>query len=260
MESPRNLLLISSSKTPDNPLWLDHCSAAIKQKLKDARVEKVLFVPYAVQDRRSYTQLARERFREMGFELESLSEAIDPVTVAGRGEAFFVGGGNTFLLAKRLQEFGIGYELRQQVLEKGAPYIGVSAGTNMACPTFQTTNDMPIVLPQSPHGLNLVDFQINPHYVDPPQISDAVRDALCTILPALKPILMSRGETRAQRIAEFHQHNERMVVGLREGAMLDIQGQTVLLKGSAGAKVFRRDQESKEYAPEVQLDFLGNAA
>jgi dipeptidase E len=118
------------------------------------------------------------------------------------------------------------------------PYAGASAGSNLACPTIKTTNDMPIVEPASFDALGLVPFQINPHYQDP------------------APGSTHMGETRETRIREFHEENDVPVVGLREGAMLRVQGDAVELRGRAGARIFRRGQEPVEVAPVARLEEL----
>jgi dipeptidase E len=114
-------------------------------------------------------------------------------------------------------------------------YSGASAGSNLACPTIKTTNDMPIVQPPSFDALSLVSFQINPHYLDP------------------VPGSTHMGETRETRIREFHEENETTVVGLREGAILRVEGDSVLLEGLAGARVFRRGQEPVEVSPGTEI-------
>jgi dipeptidase E len=124
--------------------------------------------------------------------------------------------------------------IRRRVAE-GMVYSGASAGSNLACPTIRTTNDMPIVEPQSLGALGLVPFQINPHYVDP------------------DPGSTHMGETRETRIREFHEENETPVVGLREGAILRVDGESVLLKGMAGARVFRRGQAPVEVEPIAEI-------
>jgi dipeptidase E len=118
------------------------------------------------------------------------------------------------------------------------PYIGSSAGSNVAAPTIKTTNDMPIVQPPSFDALNLVWFQINPHFLD------------------ADPNSTHMGETREQRLVQFLEENETPVAGLREGAMLRIEDNITLLKGSTGARIFRRGFEPVETSPGDQLDAL----
>jgi dipeptidase E len=194
----------------------------------------VLFIPYALQDRDGYAAKARVAFEEMGYGLVSLHEATDPRRAVEEAEAVFCGGGNTFRLLKTLQELGLLPLIRLRVA-RGMVYAGASAGSNLACPTIRTTNDMPIVEPASLDALGLVGFQINPHYIDP------------------APGSTHMGETRETRIREFHEENETPVVGLREGAILRVEGPSVLLKGVAGARIFRRGEEPLEATPVAEI-------
>ena len=194
----------------------------------------MLFIPHAIQDRDGYVAKARPAFEEMGYGLDSLHEAFDPRRAVEKAEAIFCGGGNTFRLLKTLGEMGILPLIRRRVAE-GMVYSGASAGSNLACPTIRTTNDMPIVQPASFDALSLVSFQINPHYLDP------------------APDSTHMGETRETRIREFHEENETPVVGLREGAILRVEGESILLKGVAGARLFRRGQEPVEVSPVAEI-------
>jgi dipeptidase E len=228
--APRLVLL--STSTVFGTRYLEHAFAELRDAL--GSVSSVLFVPHAIQDRDGYVAKARPAFAEMGYALDSLHEAFDPRRAIERAEAIFCGGGNTFRLLKALHEIGVLPLIRRRVAE-GMVYAGASAGSNLACPTIRTTNDMPIVQPPCFDALGLVPFQINPHYVDP--------------LPGSTHM----GETRETRIREFHEENEAPVVGLREGAILRVEGQSVLVKGVAGARVFRRGQEPVEVAPVAEI-------
>jgi dipeptidase E len=227
----RRLLLISTS-TVFGTRYLEHAYTELRDVL--AGVGRVLFVPYALRDRDGYAAKAREAFREMGFGLDSIHEAADPLRALEDAEAVFCGGGNTFRLLKALYDLGLVDALRRRALG-GMPYTGASAGSNLACPTIGTTNDMPIVQPPSFAALGLVPFQINPHYLDPPAGSTHM------------------GETRETRIREFHEENETPVVGLREGAIVRVEDDSLLLKGVAGARIFRRGREPVEAAPVADL-------
>ncbi len=226
------LLLISTS-TLYGGGYLDHCAAAIDGFLRPG-VSRVLFVPYALVDRDAYAGRARDRFARMGFELDSIHDATGPAMAVERAEAIFVGGGNTFRLLDALWRNDLIEPIARRV-RSGMPYIGSSAGSNVACVTIKTTNDMPIVQPPTFDALNLVPFNINPHYLDP------------------VPGSTHMGETREERIAQFHEENLPPVVGLREGAWLRVDDGGVTLEGSTGARLFRRGQAPEEYAPGTRL-------
>jgi len=227
----RRLVLISTS-TVFGTRYLEHAYTELRDAL--GGVVRVLFIPHALQDRDGYVAKARPAFEEMGYGLDSLHEAFDVRRAVERAEAIFCGGGNTFRLLKALGEMGVLPLIRRRVAE-GMVYSGASAGSNLACPTIRTTNDMPIVQPHSFDALDLVSFQINPHYLDP------------------APGSTHMGETRETRIREFHEENGTPVVGLREGAILRVEGESVLLKGLAGARIFRRGQEPAEVTPVAEI-------
>jgi dipeptidase E len=223
----KRLLLISNS-TQHGRAYLEHAEEELRDILHGVR--RVLFVPYALQDRDGYAETARAKFSQMGFALESIHRAPDPRKAVERAEAIFIGGGNTFRLLKTLYQYGLLEPIRLRV-EGGMPYIGSSAGSVVACPTIKTTNDMPIVEPPSLNALGLVAFQINAHFVDP------------------DPNSTHMGETREVRLREFHEENETPVVGIREGSMLRVENAATTLKGTTGAKIFRRGEQPVEIAP-----------
>lgn len=229
-----HLLLISNS-TLYGRGYLDHAEAEIRDCL--GKAGRVLFVPHALFDLEGYARKARERFAAMGYGLDSVHEAADARQAVADAEAIFIGGGNTFRLLKALYDSGVLEAIRARV-EAGTPYIGSSAGANVACPTIKTTNDMPIVEPPSLGALGLVSFQINPHYLDP------------------DPSSTHMGETREERLMQFHEENDTPVVALREGAMLRVEGGSVLLKGSTGARIFRKGLPPVEVQPGSCLDVL----
>ena len=230
------LLLISNS-TRYGGGYLDHCADAIVVFLGPT-VRRVLFVPYAAFDRDNYAAKARAPFEAMNLGLDSVHDAPGgPVRAVEEAQALFIGGGNTFRLIDMLWRQELIPAIRHRV-RAGMPYIGSSAGSNVACPSIRTTNDMPIVEPPSFEALSLVPFNINPHYQDP--------------LPGSTHM----GETREERIAEFHEENTPPVVGLREGAWLVVEDSKVLLQGSSGARVFRRGEMPQEFESGSRLDFL----
>ena len=230
----KRLLLISNS-TLHGSGYLDHAEAEIRSFLGDAK--RVLFVPYALFDRDAYAATAQKRFQKMGYDLASIHTAASPAQAVKDTDAVFIGGGNTFRLLKTLYDFHLLDPIRERVAG-GMPYIGSSAGSNVAAPTIRTTNDMPIVQPPSFDALGLVSFQINPHYLDP------------------DPNSKHMGETREERIRQFLEENDTPVVGLREGALLRIENGETVLRGSTGARIFRKGSEPIEILPGAQLDLI----
>lgn len=228
----RRILLISNS-TLHGSGYLDHAEAEIRSFL--GQVERILFIPFALHDHDSYANKARNRFSAMGYELDSIHEAQDPLEAVEGMEAMFIGGGNTFRLLKALYAFDLLSAIHRKI-EHGVPYIGSSAGANVAGPTIKTTNDMPIVEPPSFNSLGLVPFQINPHYLDP------------------DPDSTHMGETREERILQFLEENETPVVALREGAIIRVEQGSMTLKGSSGARIFRNEQIPAEIQPGSKLD------
>ena len=227
----RRVLLISNS-TLYGSGYLDHAETQIREFLGE--LKSVLFVPFALYDRDAYAELARQRFKAMGYDLQSVHQVEDAPRSVDEAEAVFIGGGNTFRLLKALYDFELLLPIRRRVLS-GMPYIGSSAGSNVSCPTIKTTKDMPIVEPPSFTALNLVHFQISPHYQDP------------------DPNSTHMGETQEERIIQFLEENETHVVGLREGAMLHIKGSSIELRGTSGARIFRRDHPPVETEPGAEL-------
>ncbi|XP_064290306.1 alpha-aspartyl dipeptidase-like isoform X2 [Passer domesticus] len=212
MGGPRRLLLISNS-TLHGGGYLGHCQQHI-QRFLGQQVKRVLFIPYALHDRDAYARTAREKFESLG-------------------------GGNTFRLLKALYDNSLIHEIRKRVLEDGIPYMGSSAGTNVATVSINTTNDMPIVYPPSLQALGLVPFNINPHYLD----------------PDIKTTHM--GETREERIRQYHEEpNTPPVLGLREGTMLLVEGDKATLQGVTGARLFLRGKKPTEHEPGTDFSFL----
>lgn len=234
----RHVLLLSNS-TLHGRGYLDHAESAVREHLA-GRARRVLFVPFALHDRTAYATKVRERFERLGFSLDSIHErGAAPALRAAveQAECVFVGGGNTFRLLSALIEAKLLDPLRERALG-GMPYIGSSAGTNVATASIQTTNDMPIVYPPTFDALALVPFNINAHYLDP------------------DPLSKHMGETRETRIREFHEMNERPVLGLREGAWLVVHGECCTLGGTTGARLFQRGREPLEFTPPADLSFL----
>jgi len=232
MNLTKRVLLISNS-TLYGGAYLEHAENEIRNFLYETK--KVLFIPYALNDRDAYANSARERFEKMGYGLESIHTASHALKAVNDAEAIFIGGGNTFRLLKGLYDADILGAIRRKV-DAGMPYIGSSAGSNVAGPTIKTTNDMPIVQPPSFDALGLVSFQICPHYLD--------RDPNSTHM----------GETQEERILQFLEENDTTVAGLREGAMVRLEDGVHTLKGSKGARIFRKGEAAVETMPGETLD------
>ena len=234
MKSLSRILLISNS-TVYGRGYLDHVEEQIKGFLGDAG--EVLFFPFAIYDRDGYAAKAKERFVAMGYRLESVHSVQDPKKAIEETNAIFIGGGNTFRLLRSLQDLGLLESIRGKI-KSGAPYIGSSAGSNVAGPTIKTTKDMPIVQPRSFDSLGLVPFQISPHFRDP------------------DPNSKHMGETQEERILQFLEENETPVVGMREGAWLLIETGSVILKGENGARIFRRGETPVEVTTGAEISRL----
>jgi dipeptidase E len=231
------LLLISNS-TNAGEAYLDYPKLNIREFLGVTPV-KALFIPYAAVTFSFdlYEEKVRSRFNEIGHDVVSIHRFADPVKAVEEAEAIVVGGGNTWQLLKMVRDNGLIGPIRKKVLA-GTPYVGWSAGSNLACPTIKTTNDMAVVEPSSFDSFGLVPFQINPHYLDANPAGHA-------------------GETREQRIEEFIEVNPGMyVVGLREGTMLLVENGSMKLKGPRNARIFLRGNAPAELGPNDDLGFL----
>lgn len=231
-----NLLLISNSTNAGEP-YLEYPLEEIAKTF--AGVKEVVFIPYAAVTL-SYDEYARrvqERFAELGIRVRSLHRSPHPRIMIRHAKAICIGGGNTFALAKKMQEQRLMSAVFRRLLA-GIPYVGWSAGSNVCCPTICTTNDMPIVQPESFSAIGAVKFQINPHYLDANPEGHA-------------------GETREQRILEYIQANpRRWVVGLREGCMLRIKDGKIDLIGKKPVRLFRKGEPIREVQPGEDLQFL----
>jgi dipeptidase E len=231
------LLLISNS-TNYGEEYLSYPKDEIRRFLGEKRIN-ALFIPYAgvTISYDDYAGKVRNRFNEIGHELRSIHTYPDPVPAVRKANAIVVGGGNTFMLAFMLHKLGILSEIRDKALNE-CPFIGWSAGANIASPTICTTNDMPIIQPASFNSLGLVPFQINPHYTDfnPPGHA---------------------GETRQARLEEFLEINqEKTVIGLREGSILKIIDTHVELSGEKNISIFSFGKAVQELPPGSNLNFL----
>jgi dipeptidase E len=229
-----DLLLMSNSSLYGRG-YLEHALSAIEEFLRERTVH---FVPYALKDHDGYTQKVRDALSQVGVEVVGVHTTADPQAALAEAEVVFVGGGNSFRLAKTLQAYGLLEPVREGVAAGRTSYMGSSAGTNMSCPTLRTTNDMPIVEPSSFATFGLLPFQINPHYLDP------------------DPASTHMGETREERITQFLEENDVVVLGMREGSWLRRRGDRLELGGTTGARLFAREQEPREFEEHDDLSFL----
>lgn len=215
----KNIILASTS-TLFGGKYLDYIIAEIKELFKG--INEIIFVPFARPGGIShdeYTQIASKFFAEIDIKVIGLHTFSDQQTAIKNAKGFFTGGGNTFLLVKDLHEKNLMKPLSEAV-NKGVPYLGSSAGSNIGGINMQTTNDMPIVYPPSFETMALVPFNLNPHYLDP------------------QPELKHNGETRETRIKEFHTQNTIPVVGLREGNWIRVSGDKITTEGSQKTRIF----------------------
>jgi len=231
------LLLISNSTMAGEP-YLEYPMPNIKSFLGTKKI-KALFIPYAgvTFSNDEYEEKVKKRFQEIGHDLISIHHFNNPIKAVEDAEAIVVGGGNTFHLLKTIQENNLTEAIRNKV-KSGTPYIGWSAGSNMACPTIKTTNDMPIVEPSSFDALHIIPFQINPHYLD------AHPDG-------------HGGETREDRLNEFMYVNPNMyVAGLREGCMFLLENNSLKLIGERPCRILKQGQSPKELTNTDDFSFL----
>lgn len=218
----KQILMMSSSRK-GNQGFLAHADDQVHAVLR-GRVKRVLFVPYAGGITFSYDEYearVKPTFDRLGYVLESIHHHKDARAAIEQAEAVVVGGGNTFALLDRMYNAGMVGLLRERV-NAGMPYVGWSAGANVVCPTIRTTNDMPIVEPPTLKALNLIPFQVNPHFISG------------------KPA-GHNGESREERLAEFLAINpDERVVGLPEGTALHVQGENATVLGEFDALHFRQ--------------------
>lgn len=221
-------IILASTSTLFEGNYLEYLKEEI-QKLYEG-IDNVLFIPYARPSGISYneyTEIARQFFKTIKIDIKGIHEFENPKEVIQNAKAYFVGGGNTFLLVKTLHENGLMSILKKNV-EQGKPYLGCSAGSNIGGLNMKTTNDMPIVYPPSFECMGLIPFNINPHYLD------------------LNPALKHNGETRETRIKEFLTQNDIKVIGLREGNWIRRIGDEIRVEGTQLTRIFEKGKEPYE--------------
>ena len=232
------LLLISNS-TNAGEEYLRYPLSQIENFLQGIR--EIVFVPYAAVtfSYAAYEKKVQTRLAEIGIRVKSVHRAKNPAKMIREAEAICVGGGNTFALTKKMQEQGLMKAILKKI-KAGTPYVGWSAGSNVSCPTICTTNDMPIVEPESFRAIGAIPFQINPHYLDANPEGHA-------------------GETREQRILEYIEANpKRWVVGLREGCILRYENEKLELIGQRPMRIFKKGIAPYEVQAGDDLSFLFN--
>ena len=220
-------MLLASTSTIYGQKYLEYLHDEIKNLFSGCK--KILFVPYARPSGIShleYTEKAKNVFKILNLEIivytnEDLRESLE------KCDGIFVGGGNTFLLLNKLYQYSL-IDILKNKINSGIPYLGTSAGSNICGMTIGTTNDMPIVHVKSLEALGVIDFNINPHYLDPIDGFEHM------------------GESRETRINEFHKFNDQFVIGLREGSYLQVEGDDIYLKGLKHAVIFKKENEKFE--------------
>lgn len=231
------LLLISNSTNPGEA-YLDYPKQNIKDFLGETPIN-CLFIPFAAVTFSfdEYVNKVNNRFAEIGHKVTGIHTYDNMTEAIEKAEAIIVGGGNTWQLVRMLQENSLMDAIAKKV-KGGIPYVGWSAGSNITCPTLKTTNDMPITEPPSFDTLNLIPFQINPHYLDETNETHG-------------------GETREVRIVEFiHANKEVYVVGLREGCMLVVENNNIKMIGTRTARIFHYEKNTIELSANEDFNFL----
>ena len=224
-------LLLASTSTVYGSGYLEYLLPELKLFFKG--VQSILFIPFARPSGISYedyTKVAKDAFKKIGINVKGINEYENSKEAISNAEGIFIGGGNTFVLVNELYDQNL-IQLLKDVIKKGTPYLGTSAGSNIAGISMMTTNDMPIVYPPSYDTLGSIPFNINAHYLDP------------------DPNSTHKGETRETRIKEFHVYNKIPVIGLREGSWLAVNGNDILIKGKLKARWFEKDKFPTELSP-----------
>lgn len=231
-------MIIASTSTVHGKEYLEYILPELKKHFEG--ISEIIFIPYARPSgltHDQYTEVAKKGFKKIGINVRGIHEFKNPVQAVQQAKGIFTGGGNTFLLVKQLYDNKL-IEAIQEAVKSGTPYFGTSAGSNITGPTMQNTNDMPIAYPPSFNTLNLIHFNINPHYLDP------------------DPNSTHMGETRETRINEYHAINTTPVLGIREGSWVEVLGDKITLRGGLQARLFQSKKEPIELATGTDLSFL----
>jgi dipeptidase E len=231
-------LIIASTSTLHSGGYLEYLLPTLKTHFKSCK--SILFIPFARPggiSHEDYTAKVRSVFAQLKIEVNGLHEFDNPVKAIEEAQGIFTGGGNTFLLVFQLYKYKV-MDVLSKTLKNGTPYLGTSAGSNIAGLSMQTTNDMPIIYPPSFQTLGLIPFNLNPHYLDPDLQSKHM------------------GETRETRIKEFHAFNSVPVLGLREGSWLEVKGEQIILTGELSARLFQHNKNPEELESNSDLSLL----
>ena len=234
---PKNLIIASTS-TLHGGGYLEYIKPEINNLFQGC--DTILFIPYARPGGIShddYTLKVQTAFHSINKKVVGLHEFEDPVKAIADAQGIFTGGGNTFLLVSQLYKIRV-MDMLTQVIKRGTPYLGSSAGSNITGLTMQTTNDMPIVYPPDFKTLGIIPFNLNPHYLDHDLQSKHM------------------GETREMRIREFHQFNTAPVLGLREGSWLEVKGDKTILRGDLTARLFQANKDAAELESGADLSWI----
>lgn len=224
-------IVLASTSTLFGGNYLEYLTEEIKNLYNG--IDEIVFIPYARPggiSHEEYTEKAKGFFAPLGLSVKGLHEYDDKKTAIESAKGFFTGGGNTFLLVKTLHDENL-MQLLKENIERGKPYLGCSAGSNIGGVNMKTTNDMPIVYPSSFDCMGLVPFNINAHYLDP------------------NPDLKHNGETRETRIEEFLTQNDVKVIGLREGNWIRNKDGKISVEGSEMTRVFEKNKAPYEIEP-----------
>lgn len=220
-------LLISNSGRP----FLEHARPHIMDVIGGA-VRRLAFVTAAsLGDEIAYYERARAALEPpppdgIGVAVTHLRWDAEPLVTLGQADALFVGGGNTYALLKRLRAASLLEPIRARV-RAGMPYVGSSAGANVAGPRILTTNDWNVVGLDAFDGLGLVPFNVNPHYLE------------------TDPTMAPGSETRDDRIREYHAVWDNPVVGIEEGTCVRVEDGAVTVQGRGRVKLFGRGEPAR---------------
>ncbi len=231
-------VIIASTSTVHGSSYLEYILPELHLFFKG--IHEIVFIPYARPSGISYevyTKIASKAFATISIHVKGIHEYENPKEAIKNAKGIFVGGGNTFELVNQLYKNEV-MEVLKSSVDKGTPYLGTSAGSNICGPSMQTTNDMPIVYPSSFKTLEIIPFNLNPHYLDPDKKST------------------HKGETRETRIKEFHIYNAIPVLGLREGSWLEVQGKSIVLKGKLTARLFQQNKKPVELPTGYELNTI----